>query len=243
MNITTRLKGLGAMALLSVASLHAQDAGFGVDLKLRTSYASETKDKLNNSAFGLGLNLHNTFSWGTLNAEIGYFYNAGRQYRADLLSPGAGAPAADPTISVDSRKNSLEQLNLRLSYEREFVKDWSWQAGFTIGNSKFRQEYIADVADPGFTTYEDTYNGTPTKSKISVSPFAGVSYRINPDSSFELNLISVSYTAIDFQHHPGSAIVGGSTTRPGDHLLYQGDSYAESKRNTLRLELGYAFRF
>jgi len=234
---------LAAIVVLGSSCLLAQEKGLGFDFKLRVANGFSTNDRLNASAFGLGLNTRYGFDWGTLNAELGYYYKPGRQFRAGYDAPAAGAPPADPDFSVDSRKNSLNQVNARLSYEMAIDKTWSWQAGLQIGNAKFRHEYIGDVGDTGWATYEDTYNGTPTKSVLTVSPFLGVSYQINPDSAFELNVMSLSYTAIDFHHAPGSAIVSGNPTIPGSHLVYAGDRLTETKRNTLHIEIGYTFRF
>ncbi|WP_257306975.1 hypothetical protein [Geothrix campi] len=245
-----RMGRLTALLILGSSFLLAQEKGIGFDLKLRAASGLSTNDHLNASAFGFGLNVRYGFEWGTLNGELGYFYKPGRQYRAALEAPAAGMPAAvdswpDPIAggSVDSRKNSLTQLNARFSYERAISNAWSWQAGLQLGQSKFRHEYIGDVADLRWATYEDTYNGTPTKSVFTVNPFAGVTYQINQDSAFELNLISISYTAINFHHAPGSAIVSGDPTVPGSHLVYAGDHLEEIKRNSLHIEIGYTFRF
>ncbi len=234
---------VAALLVLASSLLVAQDKGVGFDFKFRIANGLNTDDHLQASAFGFGLNLRYGFDWGTLNGELGYYYKPGRQFRAAYDAPAAGMPAADPDFSVDSRKNSLNQVNARFSYERHFQADWSWQAGLQVGSARFRHEYIGDVSDTGYATYEDTYNGTPTKSVLSVSPFVGVSYRINPDSAFEFNLISLSYTAINFRHAPGSAIVAGDPNVPGSHLVYAGDRLDEQKRNALHFEIGYTFRF
>jgi hypothetical protein len=134
-------------------------------------------------------------------------------------------------------------VNARFSYENAIDKTWSWQAGLQVGQAKFRHEYIGDIGNTNWSAYEDTYNGTPTKSVFTVSPFAGVSYRINQDSAFELNLLSLAYTAIDFHHAPGSAIVAGNPNVAGSHLVYAGDHLDEQKRNALHIEIGYTFRF
>ena len=234
---------VAAAVILGSSFLLAQEKGLGFDFKLRVANGLSTNDHLNAMAFGFGLNTHYGFDWGTLNGELGYYYKPGRQYLASYDAPATGMPAADPNFSVDSRKNSLNQVNARFSYEKAIDKTWSWQAGLQVGQAKFRHEYIGDIGDTNWATYEDTYNGTPTKSVFTVSPFAGVSYRINQDSAFELNLLSLSYTAIDFHHAPGSAIVSGNPAVPGSHLVYAGDHLEEHKRNALQIEIGYTFRF
>jgi hypothetical protein len=237
---------MGRVATLVVFAsslLLAQEKGIGFDFKLRAANGIDNEDHLQSSAFGLGLNLHYRADWGTLNGELGYFYKPGRQFRAGYDPSAAGQPAADAAFSVDSRKNSLNQVNARFSYEKAIDKIWSWQAGLQVGQSKFRHEYIGDVGDTNWATYEDTYNGTPTKSVFTVSPFVGVTYQINPDSAFELNLISLAYTSINFRHTPGAAIVSGSPAVAGSHLVYAGDRLDEQKRNSFHLEIGYTFRF
>lgn len=233
---------IAALIVFGSSFLLAQEKGIGFDLKLRAANGIDNQDHLQSSAFGFGLNIHNKADWGTLNAELGYYYKPGRQYKAGLDATAAGQPVADPGSSVDSRKNSLNQVNVRLSYEQEFTTSWSWQLGAQVGQSRFRHEYIGDVADVAFT-YEDTYNGTPTKSVFTVSPFVGLTYQINKDSAFELNLMSLSYTSIDFHHTPGAPIVSGSLATPGSHVVYAGDHLSEEKRNSFHLEIGYTFRF
>jgi hypothetical protein len=234
---------IAAVLALGSTFLFAQEKGLGFDFKLRVANSPTTNDHLNAMALGFGLNSRYTSDWGTLNAELGYYYKPGRQYLAGFDAPAAEMPAANPSYSVDSRKNSLTQVNARFSYENAFDSSWSWQAGLQVGQAKFRHEYLGDVGDTNWNTYEDTYNGTPTKSVLTVSPFVGLSYQINRDSALELNLISLAYTAIDFHHAPGSAIVGGDSTVPGSHLVYAGDHLVETKRQALHFEIGYTFRF
>lgn len=238
---------VAALVVFGSSFLLAQEKGLGFDFKLRAANGIDNEDNLQSSAFGLGLNLHYRADWGTLNGELGYYYKPGRQFLAPLDPTATGRPAVDPASSVDSRKNSLNQVNARFSYERAISNTWSWQAGVQVGNSKFRHEYIGDVGNFDAATtppnYEDTYNGTPTKSVFTVSPFVGVTYQINPDSAFELNLISLAYTSINFRHTPGAAIVSGNPNVAGSHLVYAGDRLDEQKRNSFHLEIGYTFRF
>lgn len=234
---------IAALIVFGSSLLLAQEKGLGVDFKLRVANGIDNQDHLQASAFGIGLNLHNRADWGTLNAELGYFYKPGRQFLAGFDPAAAGMPEADPAFSADSRRNSLNQVNMRFSYEGQIDKTWSWQIGAQVGQSKFRHEYIGDVGDTGWGTYEDTYNGTPTKSVFTVSPFVGVVYQINQDSAFELNLISLAYTSINFRHTPGAPIVSGNPGVPGSHLVYAGDRLDDQKRSTIHLEIGYTFRF
>lgn len=229
---------IAALVVFGSSFLLAQEKGIGFDLKLRVANGLDNEDQLQPSAFGFGLNTHYKADWGTLNAELGYYYKPGRQYKETVDLAAGGADLAN---SVDSRRNSLNQLNVRLSYEQPIDKTWSWQAGLQLGNAKFRQEYLGDVTDG--STYEDFYNGTPSKSVFTVSPFVGVTYKVNEDSAFELNLMSLSYTSINFRHTPGAAIVSGDPTVAGSHLVYAGDHLDEQKRMSFHIEVGYTFRF
>lgn len=232
---------LAALVVLGSSFLLAQDQGLGFEFKLRASSSATTQDNLNASAYGLGLNMRYAFGESALNAELGYFYKAGRQFRAPYDAPAAGMPAANAAASVDSRKNSLNEVNVRLSYEKVLDKSWSAQFGLQIGQAKFRHEYIGDVADAGGATYEDTYNGTPTKAALSLSPFVGFTYHINQDSAFEFNLVAQSYNAIYFRHTPGAAQI--NTPSAGASGIYVGDRFDENKRTSLHYEIGYVFRF
>ncbi len=233
---------IAALIIFGSSFLLAQEKGIGFDFKLRAANGLDNQDHLQSSAFGFGLNLHYKADWGTLNGELGYYYKPGRQYLAGLDPSFSAANLVDPANSVDSRKNSLNQVNARFSYEQPITNTWSWQLGAQVGQSKFRHEYIGDIANTSFST-EDTYNGTPTKSVFTVSPFVGVTYQINQDSAFELNLISLAYTSINFRHNYGAPIVSGSLATPGSHVVYAGDRLDEQKRNAFHLEIGYTFRF
>ncbi len=233
---------LAALVVLGSSFLLAQDNGVGFELKLRAASALTAQDNLNTSAFGMGLNMRYAFGESALNAELGYFYKPGRQFLAPYLAPAAGKPAAYPGYSVDSRKNSLNEVNVRLSYEKVLEKNWSAQFGVKIGQAKFRQEYIADIADStGGAVYEDNYNGTPTKSALSLSPFVGFVYHLNQDSAFEFNIVSQGYTAINFCHTPGATLL--NTPKPGVNGVYAGDRLEENTRTSLHYEIGYVFRF
>lgn len=235
---------LAAIAAGSAAVLSAADQGFGAELRLRGGIQFEEKDNLNRYMVGFSLAGSYGLNFGTLTAEAGYQFKPGSQWKEGYQAPYAGAPVVEPLNSADSRRNSLEGLTLRLGFEKDLPwKDFSWQAGVQIASARFRHEYIADIGDANWATYEDTYNGTPTKSVIAFNPFVRVRYRAGAVSTFELNVISVGYKSINFQHTPGSPIVAGDPNVPGSHLVYEGDTLIEKSRNALHLEFGYSFRF
>jgi len=219
------------------------DTPIQLGLALRTGYSLTTQDQLNASSLGLGLSADHSLSHAlSLRGELAYVYNPGRTYRADLLPAAAGQSQPDPARSADVRKNKLEGLVLRVSAIRGLHQGWSLQGGLQLGNSRFTHEYIGNTVNTS-RSYLDTYNGVPTKSALGVSPFAGVQIDLDKDGALELNLIAVSYKAIDFRHTPGSPLVSGDPTRPGSHLVYRGDHLEERSRMRLAVEFSYRFRF
>ena len=234
-----------SMALLGLGAgtAHAQDNGLFSELKLRTGFglttavssdATSGNDHLARRTIGAGLNFGYQFGKHSISAELGYQYKPGDQYLVDVTqSPrttGLGAP--DPTNSADSRRNSLQGVTLRLSYEQALDAEWSLRGGLQLGGGKYRHEYIADVSDgtPIAHTYRNTYNGTPTKTSMPMSPFLGASYRINPASALELNLVSVAYTSI-YNAHILQANSHGA------------EALQETNRRQLHFEIGYVIRF
>jgi hypothetical protein len=224
---------------LGAGNAHAQESGLFSEFKLRTglalgtavsSTATSGDDHLTRRTLGAGLNLGYQFGKHSISAEFGYQYKPGDQYLVDITQTPRtlGLEAPNPAFSVDSRKNTLSGVTLRVSYERTLDEDWSLRGGVQLGGGKYRHEYIGDVTDGA--TYENTYNGTPTKSSTPVSPFVGATYRFNPASSLELNLISVAYTSI-YNVHTLQANAHGA------------DALQASNRRQVHFEIGYVFRF
>ncbi len=215
-------------------ALGAQDSPLRAELKVRTGIAvAAPEDNLSRKTLGFGLNLNFTTKVGVFGAELGYTYKPGDMFLVDLTKAATapGAPAPDPNFSADSRKNNLDGLMLRLSYARAFSEGWSFQAGLQVGNARFRHEYIADIGDTDWATYEDTYNSVVTKSKLSVSPYVGVQMQLGKDSAIEANLVLQRYTSIHYNHVAGTA-------KP-----YAQDRLSETSRSVPHVEFGYAFRF
>lgn len=229
------------MALLGMGAgvAQAQEGGLFSEFKLRTgialtksvsSEANSGNDHLTSRMLGGGLTLGYQFGKHSVSAELGYQYKPGDQYLVDVTgSPRTlGLNAPDPAYSVDSRRNSLSGVTLRLSYEQSLDAEWSLRGGLQLGGGRYRHEYIGDVSDG--STYENTYNGTPTKSSMPLSPFLGFGYRFNPGSSLELNLVSLAYKSITNVH----------TLEANDH---GSDALRENSRRQLHIEVGYVFRF
>ncbi|MBI1753745.1 MAG: hypothetical protein HY014_11035 [Acidobacteria bacterium] len=231
-----------AVSLFSLPAFGAEPP-IQLGLVLRAGYSPAKQDNLNASLLGLGVS--GDYALGSslaLRGELAYFYTPGRTYRADLQAPASGQTAPDPLRSADVRKNKLEGLVLRFSAIRALSSGWSIQGGLQAGNSRFTQEYVGNTINSS-RSYQDTYNGVPTKSALSLSPFAGLQYDVDRDGALELNLVGLSYKAIDFRHTPGALLVSGDPAKPGSHLVYAGDHLEEQSRMRLAIEFSYRFRF
>jgi hypothetical protein len=210
----------------------AEEPEFDVNLKVRGGVQMETlKDHLGVGLLGFGFE----FGWNAdavnrWTAEAGYIYKPGSQYLLDVRTqPVAQGMTVDPASSVDSRKNSVQGITLRLAYERAF-QGWSFKAGLMMSRIQFRQEYIGDVADAD-GTYDDTYNGVVENSAFHLSPFAGVRIPTLTGQSLEATVLLMGYTAADYVHVAGA---------PGVTSL---DHVTTSKRTIPHLELAYSFQF
>jgi hypothetical protein len=230
-----------AITVLGSTLAFAQgNPGLDVQFKLRTGLALGTNDDhVKARTLGFGLQLGYEGDFGRIGAELGLQYKPGDQYRSDVSTfPVApGMPKPDNASSGDIRRNSVEGVTLRLAYENTLSGAWGWRAGVQLGGAKYRHEYLGDIADAGFATYEDVYAGAITKSVLAVSPFVGVSYRFDKTSAMEFNLVGVSYTAINYVH------VAGQGQDAHGYQITKLDYTTENKRIVPHIEIGYSFRF
>ncbi|MCE1228834.1 MAG: hypothetical protein LWX11_05030 [Firmicutes bacterium] len=247
--------------LLFTSLLGAQEAplGFSKALKLRAGYGFSTEDHLRASSLGVGFQVGYGMSYGTFGVEVGYYYKTGDPYLEPIQgTPPAPLSAIDPTRSGDSRRNQLDGLSVRLSFEQPFSESWTWQAGLMIGGTRFQHEYVGDVegvnwngANPN--SWRDTYSGIHQTGGLSPSVFGGVTYRLTRFSSLEFNLLLLNYSAANYVHHPGTAAGGypiptnpSPYTDPGGlgaHNAFPNDSIATKRRLIPHLEFGYVLRF
>ena len=234
--------GLTAMVLLAGAGVaSAQDSPFNIDFKLRAGQElGKGNDGLDKKMLGAGLNFGFKLPYGTLNAEIGFQYKPGKQYLNDATGIDVAAgQTIDMAISKDSRKNTMDGFTFRLSYAIPMPMDkLSFQAGIQLGGAKFRQEYFGDVGNTNWTVYEDTYTGVITKNELgaSLSPFVGLSYRLDEASSIEVNVLVQRFKSINYRHVAG--------TVPGSFEGNIAQDYTVlANRTAPHLEIGYTFRF
>jgi len=227
-----------ALALLGAfASAQEQPDGFFAGLKLRGAFqAASREDHLMPVYLGFGVECGYQLGIGRLSAELGFTYKAGRQYLDDLTKMEVINNQLDiDGWAFDSRKNLVDGITMRLSYEKPFDK-FAVRGGVQLGSLKFRQEYIGylEAIDGDFC---DTYNGVIDKGNLSVSPYIGVSFPFLTHHSVELNIVALNYKAINYVHVAGTVPGGwdlGQTTK---------DYVQESSRFIPHVELTFGFRF
>jgi hypothetical protein len=247
------------LAAMTLGTLQAQETGFYKDLKLRMGYGLQTKDNLRASSLGFGLAIGYATPSAKWVAELGYYYKTGDQYITGPMGTlPEGLTGLDPDRFGDSRRNSLDGLALRLSYQRKLSAEWDWQAGVMLGGTRFKHEYVGQAqslgwasgaGDPG--SWLDTWNGTPTKGGISISPFAGVTWQMGAVSSLEFNIMLLSYKALDYTHYVGTGTYALSTIPGSDENAgrispnngFPGDVLGSKQRMVPHLEVGYVFHF
>jgi len=259
------LKQLGlVMACLGIGLTASaqQTTGFDVQFKLRTGYQvfGAAKDNLTRRTLGFGVEAGYTFGSGRFGLEVGYQTKPGDQFNngfnsVDQTSVWAGSgyyvvPVQDYSTGFftgDVRRNSLEGMAIRLSYETVSDSDWAFRGGIQVGGAKFKHEYQGNYygyivrASDGqvMADFLDTYEGVREDSTLSISPFLGLSYKLNEQNSLELNIIGISYKSIDYVHVAGT-VLGGTGTYGGNTAY---DYVTKKSRLVPHVELGYAFRF
>lgn len=254
-----RLMLPAALALAGALPMFAQGTPQGVLDNLDTRFkfrvagqAVSLKDNLDGRMFGMGFEVGYTHPLGRFSAELGYLYKPGQEYRSDVTGMAtANGKTIDARYSADARKNSLDGTTLRLGYERDPKAEWTWSTGLQFNFTRFKHQVAGTISD-GYSsqndpydprpagavaaTYLDTYNGTPTKSALGVSPYAGFHYRIDECSGLEFNVLLLNYTSANYVHVAGTV---ADTT--GGHT--GGDSLDTKSRLIPHVEIAYAFRF
>lgn len=260
------------LALLASASLltaQTADHGLAVDIKLRTGMdlsPNANPDNLARNFLGFGAGLSYPVGPGRVNAELGYFYKAGSQYRQAFEAPAPGMNAVvsgyvyspqgamlGMPISSDVRQNKLSGLTARVAYELPLMDHLALQTGLQVGGTAYRHTYVGTATSQYITPYgslspktskdyRDHYWGTETSSGTDISPFLGVTWQVNRESSLELNVVALRYRSLTFRHTPGSAVVSGSIDIAGSQVRYEGDEVLKTSRTRPQLELTYRFR-
>jgi len=243
--------GLAACLAGSVGLLQAQDTGFSKDFKIRLGYAPSTKDNLRGSYQGFGLNLAYGVGPGKIGAEFGYLYKTGDPYitAADgSMATANGGQTMSTTKNLEDKRNELSGFTVRLSWQQKINETWDWQAGLQLG-TQFKHQYVADVQSDSTTSgtaWHDTYQGVPREGGLNASPFVGLSWNVDKDSSFEFNLMFLRYNAIEYHHYAGTGAYYQSGTQVGMNdptVPFPYDKLEKSSRVVAHLEIAYVFHF
>lgn len=245
------------LLLLAALPVRAEEPFFTKDLKVRAGYAPSTKDQLNNATQGFGLNLGFATAFGRLGVELGYFNKSGDAFQKPVSTtvPAGLSPVEGAAHIGDSRRNGMEGFSVRVALQRELNADWRWQAGLMLGGTRFKHEYVGDVSSTDWNgenahSWRDFYHGTPVEGGLSVSPFAGVSYRLSSRSSLEFNALLLSYKALDYIHKPGTGTYAFPDAHPSAETKgrlcvnrFPQDVLEKTSRMEPHLEFAYVFHF
>lgn len=241
-----------AALALGTLGLQAQETGISTAFKLRGLLSSTAKDHgLTNGVFGHGISLGYGMGlevgWGIgpgrITGEVGYSVTTGDAFLAEVAKlpiHGTGV-AVTAGNSFESRKNKLDGLLLRVGYEAPLAENLTWRAGLQFGGTKFTHQVVGNIngtvgADPDAvppvpgTPFHDSYWHVGTKTSMTPSPYGGVTYSFDANSSLEIGLLLLQYKALDYRH-----VVNSATN--------QFDTVGEKKRSVPTLEIAYVFRF
>jgi hypothetical protein len=229
-------------------ALAQEKTGVDLQFRARTGYGLGSKDNLTHRTIGLGLELGYTTSIGRFAAEAGFQYKPGDQYAYDWRSaPKLGDIELQANLSGDNRQTSLQGLTFRAAYEYDFSGGLMIRGGVQVGGAKFRQDVRANVAYTNPSVYgtaniTDAYAGNFTQSELAPSPFIGLGYRLGRNSAFEINMLGLSYKAIDYVHVAGTGTTAnGGVNNPGYNNSK--DYFEENSRMIPHIEIAYVFRF
>jgi hypothetical protein len=230
-----------AALILGSPSLSAEEAGSSCALKLRGLVSSTASDQgMSNNILGsnlaVGAGFGIEFGYGVgpgkIVGELGYSVQAGDAYMGDLTNMRTyGVNVVVDTVnSVDSRKNKLEGMTLRLGWEAPWTQALSWRAGLQFGGNKFTHQALGNIYGTSASgKFTDSYTYTGSKSTSAPSPYLGLTYKFDESSAFEFGVLLQQYSALDYQHVANTK--------------NQFDSVATNDRTVANLEIAYVFRF
>jgi hypothetical protein len=216
------------LLLAVVAGVSAGAADLDYSMKLRGIVGTESKEGVRNG-IGLGLNVGIPLAKGSkVDVEVGYRYLTGDG--RDVAFP-ANALGSTLNNSTNFQKTNVQGFVLRGAYSQSFMMDnLSWHAGLSVNFLKSRMDAISDfrsTATPA--TSSGAWAINPEKNATTVSPFVGLAYDFSQSGGMEVNLIMDSYKQV--------TVDPNFTTTPIT------PSFGSKNINTLKVEVGYTFRF
>ncbi len=214
------------LLLAVLAGVSARAANPDFSMKLRGIAGLESKEGVRNG-IGLGFNVGIPLSNSSkVDVELGYRYLTGDGQNVAIPSNTIGATLSNAT---NFQKTNVQGFSLRGSYSQTFgVDNLSWHAGLAVNFLKSRMDAIGDFTKvPGGIAGSWSYN--PEKTATTVSPFVGIGYAFNEAGGLEANLIMDSYKQVTL-----TPAFAGTTVTP---------MIGSKNINTLKIEIGYTFRF
>lgn len=245
--------GLLACLFGSLGFLQSQEAGFTKEFKFRLGYTPNPQDHLRAPYTGFGLNVGYGIGAGRLGLELGYFYKTGDNYitQPDGSQVPAGLLPVNPAKSVEDKRNQLAGFSVRASFSRSFAERLRWQAGLQFGGG-FKHQYVGDTqstpwdAASGDKAWRDFYLGVPVEGGLNPSPYGGIVWKADKDSSIEVNLLLLNYKAIEYRHYIGTASsydAGTPGRRSSVGATYPADVLDKRSRVSPHIEVAYVFHF
>ena len=204
--------------------LQAEDLDIGLKLRGTMGMKSEAGVK-HGLAVGLGAAIPMPVVKGAkLNVELGYRYYTGDGNRQHV----AANALTDPQYDVNFQKLNVEGWYGRCTFGMPITESLGWHAGVEIDALKSRMDAIGDFYDvDGNQVGSWAFN--PEKKGITASPLAGITYQFNTAGALELNLMLATYKQVTV-----TPVFGATSVTP---------LVGSKNVSTLKIELGYSFRF
>lgn len=238
------LTAIACVALALPAA--AGEQGFNARFGLRAGVVpGSTQDNLDKRMLSYGVDFGYTTGVGRFGVELGFHHKGGQQYLQDPakmeITKLPSGFQYDPESSVDSRKNGLNGLTMRFSFEKPINNEVSWRAGLMVARTKYTQEVIglAGFVYGGQYFCPETFNTTKEARSTNISPYVGMIFHVNEYFSVETNILAYRYKALNYVHVGGGVCYTDDATGPYMAL----DRTETNSRTKAHLEVGMVFRF
>ncbi len=221
-----------ALVLAGFTCLGARAETPDFSMKFRGYMGTQLKDGVRNG-LGIGFNVGlPVFSTGKVDVELGYQYFTGKPTLQAIPDNAYGSTTDN---STNYQKLNVGGFALRGMYSQPFLLEGlRWQAGLSVQRLTSRMDAVGDMRSG--STRIGGWTTSPEKAAVTVSPIAGLSYSFNEAGALELNLIMASYKQV--------TLTPTFADTPQTPVDYTATYVLGSKNvNTLKVELGYVFRF
>lgn len=199
-----------AAVLLAGTGLKAEDTGLSTAFKVRALVGSTASDRgLANEVLGhnlatgagFGLELGYGLGKGKITGELGYTFISGDARQGNPSDMATSGTNVTVSSWVDSRKNKMEGLHLRVGYEAPLSDNLSWRAGLQFGGNKYSHQVLGNInGTSGAGKFADAYTYVGSKSSMTPSPYGGLTYAFDRESALEFGVSLLQYSSINYQH-------------------------------------------